>query len=77
MILFWTSGLSIYLFLYIFKDKNADIRFIILGNLFPVIFDSSLYIFGVTNKNQYIGHSIFFVVGLFFIFPCSVNFAYV
>ena len=39
MILFWTSGLSIYLFLYIFKDKNADLRFIIFGSLFPVIFD--------------------------------------
>ena len=68
MILFWTSGLSIYLFLYVFKDKNADLRFIIFGSLFPVIFDSILYIFGVTNQNEYIGHSIFFTVGLFFIF---------
>ena len=68
MILFWTSGLSIYLFLYIFKDKNADLRFIIFGSLFPVIFDSSLYIAGFINQNQYIGHSIFFTVGLFFIF---------
>ena len=54
MILFWTSGLSIYLFLYIFKDKNADLRFIIFGSLFPVIFDSSLYIFGLTNQNEYV-----------------------
>ena len=68
MILFWTSGLSIYLFLYVFKDKNADLRFIIFGSLFPVIFDSILYIFGVSNQNEYIGHSIFFTVGLFFIF---------
>lgn len=67
MILFWTSGLSIFLFLYIFKDKNADLRFIILGSLFPVIFDSILYFFGFTNQNEYIGHSIFFTVILFFI----------
>lgn len=73
MILFWTSGLSICLFLYIFKDKSADLRFIIFGSLFPVIFDSSLYIFGFTNQNQYIGHSIFFTVSLFFIFMIATK----
>ena len=73
MILFWTSGLSIYLFLYVFKDRDADLRFIIFGSLFPVIFDSSLYIFGITNKNEYIGHSIFFVVGLFFMFMIATK----
>ena len=50
MILFWTSGLSIYLFLYIFKDKNADLRFIIFGSLFPVIFDSILYFLDLQIK---------------------------
>ena len=73
MILFWTSGISIYLFLYIFKDKNADLRFVIFGSLFPVIFDSSLYIFGFTNKIEYIGHSIFLTVGLFFIFMIATK----
>ena len=73
MILFWTSGISIYLFLYIFKDKNADLRFVIFGSLFPVIFDSSLYIFGFTNQNEYIGHSIFLTVGLFFIFMIATK----
>ena len=73
MILFWTSGLSIYLFLYIFKDKNADLRFIVFGSLFPVIFDSSLYIFGLTNQNEYVGHSVFFVVALFFIFMITTR----
>ena len=73
MILFWTSGLSIYLFLYIFKDKNADLRFVIFGSLFPVIFDSGLYIFGFTNQNEYIGHSIFLTVGLFFIFMIATK----
>ena len=73
MILFWTSGLSIYLFLYIFKDKNADLRFIIFGSLFPVIFDSILYFFELTNQNEYIGHSIFFTVSLFFIFMIATK----
>ena len=73
MILFWTSGISIYLFLYIFKDKTADLRFVIFGSLFPVIFDSSLYIFGITNQNEYIGHSIFLTVGLFFIFMIATK----
>jgi len=73
MILFWTSALSIYLFLYIFKDKNADLRFIIFGSLFPVIFDSSLYFFGLSNQNEYIGHSIFFTVSLFFIFMIATK----
>ena len=73
MILFWTSGISIYLFLYIFKDKTADLRFVIFGSLFPVIFDSSLYIFGFTNQNEYIGHSIFLTVGLFFIFMIATK----
>ena len=73
MILFWTCGLSIYFFLYIFKDKNADLRFIIFGSLFPVILDSSLYIFGLTNQNEYIGHSIFLTVSLFFIFMIATK----
>ena len=73
MILFWTCGLSIYFFLYIFKDKNADLRFIIFGSLFPVLLDSSLYIFGLTNQNEYIGHSIFLTVSLFFIFMIATK----
>ena len=73
MILFWTSGLSIFLFLYIFKDKNADLRFVIFGSLFPVIFDSILYFFGLSNQNEYLGHSIFFTVSLFFIFMIATK----
>ena len=73
MILFWTSGLSIYLFLYIFKDKNADLRFIIFGSLFPVIFDSIIFFFGLTSQNEYLGHSIFFTVSLFFIFMITTK----
>ena len=73
MILFWTSGLSIFLFLYIFKDKNADLRFVIFGSLVPVIFDSILYFFGLSNQKEFIGHSIFFTVSLFFIFMIATK----
>ena len=44
-----------------------------MGSLFPVIFDSILYFFGFTNQNEYIGHSIFFTVILFFIFMITTK----
>tara|TARA_B100000579_G_C22185948_1_gene556310 strand:+ start:19 stop:495 length:477 start_codon:yes stop_codon:yes gene_type:complete len=67
MILFWTTSFSILLFLYIFKDKNADLRFLILGSLFPVLLDLLLYYFGASQENKFIGHSIFFTIILFFL----------
>ena len=67
MIILWTTSFSILLFLYIFKDKNADLRFVILGSLFPVFLDFLLYFFGVTEQSKFIGHSIFFTIILFFL----------
>ena len=67
MIILWTTSFSIFLFLYIFKDKNADLRFVILGSLFPVFFDFLLYLFGVAQHGKFIGHSIFFTIILFFL----------
>tara|TARA_Y100000768_G_scaffold387081_1_gene377197 strand:+ start:2863 stop:3339 length:477 start_codon:yes stop_codon:yes gene_type:complete len=67
MILFWTTSFSVFLFLYIFKDKNADLRFLILGSLFPVFADFLLYFLGASQKNKFIGHSIFFTIILFFL----------
>ena len=67
MIVLWTTSISILLFLYIFKDKNADLRFVILGSLFPVFLDFLLYFLGATQQNKFIGHSIFFTVILFFL----------
>ena len=63
----WTSSISIFLFRYIFKDYSADLRFIILGSLYPLIFDSLSYNFGISNKTQFIGHSLLFNVSLFFL----------
>ena len=41
--------------------------------MFPVILDSILYFFGLSNQNEYIGHSIFFTVSLFFIFMIATK----
>ena len=61
----WTSSISIFLFRYIFKDYAADLRFIILGSLYPLILDSLSYNFGISNKTQFLGHSLLFNVSLF------------
>ena len=63
----WTSSISIFLFRYIFKDYAADLRFIIIGSLYPLILDSSSYNFGISNKTQFLGHSLLFNVSLFFL----------
>jgi len=63
----WTSSISIFLFRYIFKDYAADLRFIILGSLYPLLLDSIIYNFGISNKTQFLGHSLLFNVSLFFL----------
>ena len=63
----WTSSISIFLFRYIFKDYSADLRFIIIGSLYPLILDSLSYNFGISNKTQFLGHSLLFNVSLFFL----------
>lgn len=63
----WTLSISIFLFRYIFKDYAADLRFIIIGSLYPLILDSLSYNFGISNKTQFLGHSLLFNVSLFFL----------
>ena len=63
----WTSSISIFLFRYIFKDYAADLRFIILGSLYPLLLDSLIYNFAISNKTQFLGHSLLFNVSLFFL----------
>ena len=63
----WTTSISVLLFRYIFKDYSADLRFIILGSLYPLSFDSISYNFGISNKAQFLGHSLLFNVFLFFL----------
>ena len=63
----WTSSISIFLFRYIFKDYAADLRFIIIGSLYPLMLDSLSYNFGISYKTQFLGHSLLFNVSLFFL----------
>ena len=58
---------QLFLFRYIFKDYAADLRFLIIGSLFPLILDSLSYNFGISNKTQFLGHSLLFNVSLFFL----------
>lgn len=70
MILSWTSFISIFLFRYIFKDYKADMRYLLLGTLFPKILD---LILNFTDNYQFIGHSLFFSIILFFLIMISTN----
>jgi len=73
MILSWTSFISIFLFRYIFKDYKADMRYLLLGTSFPIILDLILNILNITENYQFIGHSLFFSITLFFLIMISTN----
>ena len=63
----WTSSISVLLFRYIFKDNSADLRYIILGSLYPLLLDAIIYNLGISNRTQFLGHSLLFNVLLFFL----------
>ena len=63
----WTSSISVLLFRYIFKDNSADLRYIILGSLYPLFLDSIIFNLGISNRTQFLGHSLLFNVLLFFL----------
>lgn len=63
----WTSSISVLLFRYIFKDNSADLRYIILGSLYPLFLDSIIFNLGISNRSQFLGHSLLFNVLLFFL----------
>ena len=71
----WTSSISVLLFRFIFKDNSADLRYIILGSLYPLFLDSIIFNLGVSKianiplflTHQFLGHSLLFNVLLFFL----------
>ena len=63
----WTSSISVLLFRYIFKDNSADLRYIILGSLYPIFLDSIIFNLGISNRTQFLGHSLLFNVLFFFL----------
>ena len=63
----WTSSISILLFRYIFKDNSADLRYIIFGSLYPLLLDSIIFNLEISNRTQFLGHSLLSNVFLFFL----------
>ena len=60
--IFWHLGVTLFLFVWIFKDKNADLRFLLIGSLLPDIIDKTLYLFSFTNNSRTYGHTLLFAV---------------
>ena len=66
--IFWHLGVTLCLFLWIFKDRTSDLRFLLLGSLLPDFIDKFLYLISVTDNSRTYGHTLLFaVVALFFV----------
>ncbi len=60
--IFWHLGLALFLFVWIFRDKSADLRYLLVGSLLPDIIDKTLYLFLFTNNSRTYGHTLLFAV---------------
>ena len=63
----WHTGVTLVLFLRIFKDRNADLRFLLIGSLIPDIVDKFLYLVLITDDSRTYGHTLIFAVVVLFI----------
>jgi len=61
----WSIAGSFFLFRYIFKDFSADMRFLLIGSIFPIIFDFLISIFGLSNEILNISQSLITVLIVF------------
>ena len=61
----WSIAGSFFLFRYIFKDFSADMRFLLIGSIFPIIFNSLISIFGLSNEILNISQSLITVLIVF------------
>lgn len=71
--IFWHMGLTLFLFLWIFKDKTADLRYLLLGSLLPDIIDKFLYLVTITDNSRTYGHTLLFAVGTLFLIMIVTN----
>ena len=55
---FWFIGVGVIIFKYIFKDKNADLRFLIVGLLILDIMDILLAVQPVGKDQKFVTHSL-------------------
>ena len=64
---FWFIGVGVIIFKYIFKDKNADLRFLIVGLLILDIMDILLAIQPVGKDQKFVTHSLLLSVFTMFL----------
>ncbi len=65
---FWHIGLSISFFRYVFKDFTTDLRFLIVGVIFPEIIYLSLNLINISGIYPELGHTLLFAIfSLFFV----------
>ena len=62
----WHIGVTLLLFLWIFKDRNADLRYLLIGSLTPDIVDKFLYLLSITDNSRTYGHTLIFAVLVLF-----------
>ena len=63
----WHLGVTLILFIWIYKDTNADLRFLLIGSLIPDIVDKLLYLLVITDNSRTYGHTLIFAVGFLFL----------
>ena len=61
----WSIAGSFFLFRYIFKDFSADMRFLLIGSIFPIIFNFLISIFGLSNEILNLSQSLITVLIIF------------
>ena len=61
----WSIAGSFFLFRYIFKDFSADMRFLLIGSIFLIIFNFLISIFALSNEILNISQSLITVLIVF------------
>ncbi|MDB2628195.1 hypothetical protein N9Y09_01560 [Candidatus Actinomarina sp.] len=64
---FWFIGVGVIIFKYIFKDKNADLRFLIVGLLILDIMDILLAVQPIGKDQKFVTHSLLLSVFTMFL----------
>ena len=71
--IFWHLGVTLFLFLWIFKDRTADLRYLLVGSLLPDLLDKFLYLVAVTDSSRTYGHTLLLGVLTLFIVMLITN----
>ena len=71
--IFWHLGVTLFLFLWIFKDRTADLRYLLVGSLLPDLLDKFLYLVAVTDSSRTYGHTLLLGVLTLFIVMFITN----